>query len=269
MELRFKTSHVLLLAGAVALWTAPALAQSQTERRTDTEVRTLIEQVDTGRDKFEGNLEGKLKGSTLRDATKEVSVEAALQDYQDNVKKLKDRFMPEYSASAEVVTVLKQAEGFDKFMKATPTVVKGRSEWEHHVADLNRLAAVYATTFPIKEGVAARRINDKETAEFAGAIADAADKVKDEFDKVPVTALPKPQKDAVKKSLELLEKQAENVKSRVGDHKPATAETRQLISQVAAAQKLLDAHPTPSAAGSWGALQSALNSLQQAFNLPK
>ena len=31
----------------------------------------------------------------------------ALQDYQDNTKKLKDRFKEDYSAGAEVATVLK------------------------------------------------------------------------------------------------------------------------------------------------------------------
>src|SRR5262245_25357249 len=104
--------HILLLAGAVALWSMPALAQPATERKTDAEVKTLIEQVDTGRDKFEGNLEGKFKDSVLRSADREVKVSAALQDYQDNVKKLKDRFTAEYAASAEVLTVLKQAEAF-------------------------------------------------------------------------------------------------------------------------------------------------------------
>src|SRR5262245_57772293 len=108
--MRHTLRHTLFLAGAVALWSMPAFAQSSTtERRTDNEVKTLIEQVDTGRDKFEGNLDGRFKDSVIRGTDKEVKVSNALQDYQDNVKKLKERFTAEYAASAEVLTVLKQA----------------------------------------------------------------------------------------------------------------------------------------------------------------
>ena len=262
-------AQVMLLAGFVALWSIPALAQAAPERLTDPDVKALINQVDEGRDKFEGNLDGKLKDSILRDATQEVKVSAALQDYQDNVKKLQERFTEDYSASAELVTVLKQAARFDAFMQATPSVTKGRSEWEHHVADLKRLAAVYGAMFPLSEGIPVRRMNDKETANVANDLKDAADRVKDEFGKLPVATLPKADKDAVKKDLELLVKQADTVKSRTEDHKPATAEAKQVVAQMAVVQKFIDAHPAPTVKTNWDAAQAAFVKLQQAFGLTK
>ena len=111
-------SRITLLASALSLWSMPAPAQARVERLSDKDVKALIEQVDEGRDKFEGNLDGKFKGSTLRTANGETKVEGALQDYQDNTKKLKDRFTEDYSASAEVATVLKQSTAIDTFMKA-------------------------------------------------------------------------------------------------------------------------------------------------------
>ena len=46
-----------------------------------------------GRDKFEGNLDGQFKASTVRGPSGvETKVAGALQDYQDNTQKLKDRF---------------------------------------------------------------------------------------------------------------------------------------------------------------------------------
>jgi hypothetical protein len=261
-------AQVILLAGSL-LWSLPALAQTAPERLTDNEVKDLIEQVDSGRDKFEGNLEGKFKDSVLRNPTGEVKVAAALQDYQDNIKKLKERFTDDYSASAEVGTVLKQASNFDKFLHDTPSIVKGRSEWDHHAADLKRLAAAYATTFPQPVAGAApvRRINDKETAVTAENLAKAADKVKDAYNDVLDTALPKPDKDAIKQALELLVKQTEEVKSRTGDHKPATAEMKLVAAQVPVVQKLLTAHPLPAAKTSWETVQSDLAKLKQAFNM--
>jgi hypothetical protein len=262
-------AQVILVAGSLFLWSLPARAQTAPERLTDNEVKELIEQVDSGRDKFEGNLEGKFKDSVLRNPTGEVKVAAALQDYQDNIKKLKERFTDDYSASAEVGTVLKQASNFDKFLRDTPSVVKGRSEWEHHAADLKRLAAAYAATFPtpVVGTPTVRRINDKETAVTAENLAKAGDKVKDAYDSVPDSALPKATKDGIKKELELLVKHTENVKSRTGDHKPATAEMKQVVAQVSVVQKLLTAHPLPAAKTSWDTVQSELAKLKQAFNL--
>ena len=56
----------ILVASTLPLWSTPALAQARPERHSDQAVKTLIAQVDTGRDKFEGNLDGDFKGSTIR-----------------------------------------------------------------------------------------------------------------------------------------------------------------------------------------------------------
>jgi hypothetical protein len=259
----FAHAQVILLASALSLWSIPALTQAPPERVPDNDVKTLIDQVDEGRDKFEGNLDGEFKGSTLRGPSGETKVAAALQDYQDNVKKLKERFNQDYSASAEVATVLKQATSIDKFMQATPSVSKGRSEWDRQAASLKQLAEVYGTTFPTPEGATARRMNDKETAAAAADIAAAADRFKSDLDKA--STLPKPDKDAAKKDVEVLIKQANAVKSRTSDGKPATAELRQLVEQVAKLQTLVAAHQIPTAMTNWQTVQTALGKLQQAF----
>ena len=89
-----------------------------TERLSDKDVKTLIDQVDEGRDKFEGNLDGQFKGSTVRGPSGETKVAGALQDYQDNTQKLKDRFTPDYSASAE--SPLEDGHYVSKLVPASP-----------------------------------------------------------------------------------------------------------------------------------------------------
>ena len=79
----------------------PASAQAAA-RLSDKEVKSLFEQIYTDRDKFEGNLDNTVKNSTIRTASREISVEDALQDLQDNANKMKDRFNDDYAASAEV-----------------------------------------------------------------------------------------------------------------------------------------------------------------------
>ena len=256
--------QTVLLVSALSLLTMPALAQVRPERLSDKDVKTLIDQVDEGRDKFEGNLDGKFKGSTVRGPNGETKVAGALQDYQDNTQKLKDRFTPDYAASAEVATVLKQSTAIDTFMQGSASAMKGRSEWDRQTANLKHLAEAYGTTFPLADGAPVRRMNDKETVTTAAAIATAADRFKHDLDKDKT--LLKPEKDAAKKDVELLIKQADAVKSRTSDGKPATGEVRQLVEQVAKLQTFVGAHPIPTMTN-WQAVQTSLAKLQQAFGL--
>ena len=149
-------------------------------------------------------------------------------------------------------------------MQGSPSDMKGRSEWDRQAANLKHLAEAYGTTFPLPDGAAVRRMNDKETAGAAAAIATAADRFKSDLDKDKTLA--KPDKDAAKKDVELLIKQADAVKSRTSDGKPATAEVRQLVEQVAKLQTFVGAHPIPTMTN-WQAVQTSLGKLQQAFGL--
>ena len=107
-------------------------------------------------------------------------------------------------------------------------------------------------------------MNDGEAAGFAEEIAEAADEFKHDLDKA--TAPPTPERTAAKKELDVLIKHAKDVKSRVGDGKPATAQVRQLLEQAAKLQAHFTANPLPTMSN-WDAVQASLGKLQQAFNL--
>jgi hypothetical protein len=254
--------RTILIATALSLASMPAYAQSRVERPSDKEVKALIDQVYEGRDKFEGNLDGAFKGSTVKGPNGETKVSGALQDYQDSANKLKERFTAEYSASAEVTIILKQSMAIAAFLDGQPGTMKGRSEWDRHTAILKRLAEAYGTTFPLPAGATPGRMNDKETAEAAGATADAAKGFKSAIDKDATLA--KPDKDAAKRDVDALIKLADTVKSRTNDGKPATAEVRQLVEQAAKLQTFAAAHP---AITNWPAVQTSLGKLQKAFGL--
>ena len=256
----------ILLVSALAGWAVPGFAQTS-DRLSDKDVKAIIDQVDTGRDKFEGNLDGQFKGSTIRGPAGETKVGGALQDYQDSTKKLQERFKADYAAGPEVTTVLKQSTQIDTFMKGSPTSMKGRSEWDAQVLNLRRLAESYGTTFPTPDGAVVRRMNDKEVADAAASVGTAAERFKDELDKASTVA--KPARDAAKKDVEALVKQAETVESRINDGKPATAEVRQLIEQTHRVQGFVDANPIPAAMPNWQSVQASLAKLQQAFGLAR
>jgi hypothetical protein len=257
--------RIVLLASALSVMAAPVLAQAP-ERLADKDVKALLEEVDTGRDKFEGNLDGEFKSSTITNANGETKVSIALQDYQDATQKLKDRFTADYAAAAEVATVLKQSTAINAFMLRQPSSMKGRPEWDRQAVNLQKLAAVYGTAFPLADSAVARRTNDKEVAAAAAAVAAAADRFKADLDKA--TGVAKPDKDAAKKDIELVEKQANVVKSRVNDGSPAATDVKLLVAQVNGLQGAVDRHSLATTAN-WQAVQASLVKLQQAFGLTR
>jgi hypothetical protein len=261
MEFRYRIAGVMV--GALVL-TASAAAAQTAERLSDKEVKAIIDEVDTGRDKFEGNLDGDFKGSTLRGPSGETKVSGALQDYQDSTMKLKERFNADYSASAEVTTVLKQSMQIEGFMRGPSSPSKGRNEWDRQTVNLKRLAEAYGTTFPLPAGATVRRMNDKESAAAAGMVADQAEQVKRavEADRT----LAKPERDALKEEVEGVIRQAKTLESRLKDGKPATADGRALREKVlaltAGGRKLPPTVLTPI-----GGMRAPLEKLDQVFGI--
>jgi hypothetical protein len=240
--------------------------QGAGERLTDKQVKQVIEDVDQSRDRFEDQLDGKVKSSTLRTATGEIRVDKYLDDLQDNVKHLKDRFSTSYSASKEAETVLKQGTEINTAMRAQPKEIKGSSEWDTLAQNLNRLAQAYRTSFPLPPDASVRRINDGEAAQAANNLAKSADELKDQVGKD--SSIPKPAKDGIKSQLETVSKQASALKSRLSDGQPATAEMRTLMGSLGSVTSLMGTTTMmPATTSAWKAVQGPLDSLKQAFDV--
>ena len=236
------------------------------QRLSDKDVKEIFEAVHNGRDRFEDQLDGKLKRSVVRGPRGEVNVEEYLDDLQDNVNKLRERFKPNYAASAEVTTVLRQATDIHRFIKSQPAELKGGSEWDRLVADLTRLAQAYSTTFPLPADGSARRINDDEASRAAAEVAKQANELKNAINKEK--GMPKPERDAIRKDLDVVKKDAETVKSRAADGKPAAAEARQLFDSASRVSSALGGRTlAPAASEAYGHLRSNLTTLQQAYGL--
>ena len=256
---------------AVLVVSLVAPASTAAERPSDKDVKQLLERVDNGRDRFEDQLDGKLKRTILRGPGGEVNVERYLDDLQENVDKLKDRFTPQYAASAEATTVLRQGADIQRFMATQAPNLDGMSEWNRLAATLGELAAAYGTTFPIPEGQAARRLNDAEVKKAAEETAKGADRFKKDLEsslKVDAT-VDKPTLTAAVKEVEELKKDAQRLASRVGGGKPASGEAKALLERAAAIRAAGINRPlSPAAKSAWGVIDGHLANVAQAFGLP-
>jgi hypothetical protein len=259
------TGATFVLAVLVAAQGVPA------DRLTDKDVKELIERVDEERDRFEDQLDGDLKRSILRGPGGEVHVERYLDDLQENVDRLKERFTPQYAASQEATTVLRQASDIHRYMSTQAPNFKGASEWNRLSSSLSQLAAVYGTALPIPAGQLARRINDRELRQAADNVAKNADRFKKELDSAlkKDKSIDKATRDAAVSEAEALKQDAKTLSSRIGEGKPASGEARQVVERAAKIGAAAAAKPlSPAAQSAWSAVGSSLDTVAQGFGLP-
>ncbi len=131
---------------------------------------------------------------------------------------------------------------------------------------LPMLLLAYGTGFQMVAGAAAVRMNDTEVAATASSMAAAAARFKSDLDRA--VSLATPAKEAAKKDAEALIDQANAVKSRAGNGKPATSEVRELVEYASLLQAFVARHSIPETEN-WLAMEASLAKLQQAFGLAR
>jgi hypothetical protein len=271
-------AHPIVIAFALAsalvmLPAMPVAGQAPSgERLNDNDVKELLDRIDHDRDRFEDQLDGKLKRSIIRGPGGEVNVEKYLDDLQENMDKLKGRFTPQYAASAEVTTVLRQGSDIQRYMSTLPPDFDGASEWNRLAASLGELAACYGTKIPLGPDQQARRLNDGEVKKTAEAIAKNADEYKKQLDaslKKDKT-IDRATREAAVSDAESVKEGAKKLASLVGDRKPASGEAKALFQHVATVQSAgAGRNLSPAARSAWGAMQADLAKISQAFGIAR
>lgn len=252
-----------IAAGALVMIAAGAVAQPA-QRLTDNDIKRLVADVDQARNRFDDQLDGKVKNGIVRGTKGEIHVKSALEDFERDMENLKTRYAVDYAASTEVQTVLRRANVLQEIMQAQPAGLKGTSEWEKLAAQLRGLAVAYSVEFPLAEGMAARRINDAEAAASAGLLVDQADAVKDAVNADRTMA--KADKTALKNRVTEFAKQAKLVESRLKEHQAATAEVRVLREAFTGLAPEGSQLP-PSVLKLLGAMRAPIDKLDRAFGV--
>lgn len=262
--------NFMALACAIGTTAVLALPAVSFDRRNDKDVKTLIERINQERDRFEDQLDGKLKRSIIRGPGGEVNVERYLDDLQDNVGKLKERFTPQYSASAEVTTVLRQGSDIQRFMATQAPNFDGASEWNRLAASLGELAEIYGTTMPILEGQQARRMNDREVQKAADDVAKSADRFKKDLDSALKAdkAVDKVARETAVAEADGLKEAAKTLASLVGDGRPASGELKALLDRATRIRAASSGRAiSPAAQTAWRSVETGLDTVAMGFGV--
>ena len=251
---------------ALLLLPVPALAA---DRPNDRDLKKLIERLYEERDRFEDQLDGTLKRSTLRGPQGEVIVERVLDDLQTNLSSFKERFKPEYAAGTEAATVLRQATGIHRYMASQAPTLKGQSEWNRMATTMGEIAGAYGTTFPLPDGATVRRYNDPEVKQAAEQIATVSDRLKSALDtalKADKT-IDKATREAAIKEVESAKTAAKTLVSRLNDQQPAAADAKAALDRIAAAQKAAGRSTAPAVLTAVGGMKAATSTIATAFGI--
>lgn len=261
------TIFIVGAAQAAMLVSGPLLAA---DRMSDHDVKQLIDQIRSSEDRFNDALDDSVKHGRLRGPNGDVDVHEFLEDFEENLDRVKDRFKPDYSASNEVKVALLQANAIDTFFRSRPAGTKGESEWHRLVDNLEVLAAAYHASFPLAADAPVRRVNDKEIEAAAEAVAKNGDHFKSALD----DALKKdPSMDAASRKqvieqAEALVDDAKTLRSRVSDGKPSSGEAGRVVQQAEQLQQWLAGRTLgPPVTSNWSALGPYLQTISTAYGL--
>ncbi|HKE87940.1 MAG TPA: hypothetical protein VKB50_29495 [Vicinamibacterales bacterium] len=254
----------LTLLAIAALGWSPVFAA---DRLTDRDVKALVERIDEGRKRFEDALDDKLKDDIVRTPTGEVDVKRYLDDFEENIERLKARLKPDYAASAEAAAVLRQGSAIEAFFRAQPPGTRGESEWNRLATDLQALARAYGAEFPLGEHTAVRRIGDRELAGAVDSVAQTADRLKGSLDSDLKKGAPadQPTREAAVRDADQLSKDARALRDRVKDGKPSSAEADRLLAQASKMHAFIGSHQLPMSAGLWSEVPMRLQSIATAY----
>jgi hypothetical protein len=112
-------------------------------RLTDREVEQILDRIERQSERFQSSLDSSLDRSRLDGTRREDNINAFIKDFNDEVKRLHDRFSDHKSVAADVQAVLDRAARIDDFMYRNRVARNAQDEWSNLKASLDELSRAY------------------------------------------------------------------------------------------------------------------------------
>jgi len=116
-------------------------------RLSDKEVEQILHRIEDQSGKFRNSLDSALDRSRLNDTDREDDINAFVKEFDQEVRRLHDRFDEHKSVAADVQSVLDRAARIDGFMHRRGLTGKAQNEWSALRANLDQLAEVYSVNW--------------------------------------------------------------------------------------------------------------------------
>lgn len=113
-------------------------------RLTDREVEQILDRIERQSERFRSSLDSSLDRSRLDGTRREDDINAFIKDFNDEVKRLHDRFSDHKSVAADVQSVLDRAARIDEFMSRNRIDGRAQEDWSRLRANLDELSQAYS-----------------------------------------------------------------------------------------------------------------------------
>jgi hypothetical protein len=133
----------VLTPSTVATGTAVGLPY----RLSDKEIERILHRIENQSGKFRGSLDSALDRSRLNDTDREDNINSFIKEFDQEVKRLHDRFDDRKSVAADVQSVLDHAARIDNFMRRRGLGERAEREWSALRANLDQLAEAYSVSW--------------------------------------------------------------------------------------------------------------------------
>jgi hypothetical protein len=143
MKIIYKTFGVGLLVALINVGATTAILAQRQYRDSDTNMRNLIQRIETRTDTFSRTLENALDRSRLNNTSREDEINRLVTDFEYATDQLKARFENRQSTSADARAVLERAALIDRFLVNNRLDTRVDPDWRLLQTDLDLLARAY------------------------------------------------------------------------------------------------------------------------------
>jgi hypothetical protein len=138
-----RVQYILMTALVVALAGVSMTAQAQRPYRNDRAVRQILTRIDNRTNQFRNSLDAALDRSRIDGTRREDNINQFVQDFDNAVESLRDRFNSRTETTADVQNVLNVAIRIDNFMRRNRLATNAQNDWMALRSDVNQLATAY------------------------------------------------------------------------------------------------------------------------------
>lgn len=143
MRIIYKTFGVGLLVALINVGATTAILAQRQYRDSDTNMRNLIQRIETRTDTLSRTLQDALDRSRLNNTSREDEINRLVTDFEYATDQLKARFENRQSTSADARAVLERAAFIDRFLVNNRLDTRVDQDWRLLQTDLDLLARAY------------------------------------------------------------------------------------------------------------------------------
>jgi hypothetical protein len=285
--MRFKSSLIALVFVVTCLgFATQARAQvvGQPYRLTDKEVERILHRIENQATNFRRSLDAALDRSRLDDTNREDDINAFIKNFNEQTKRLHDRFDDRKAVAADVEAVLNSAASIDRFMQRQRLSERAQTDWTTFRASLDDLAQAYNVTWRW-EGLAVvgpttvvigtpvglpYRLSDKEVEQMLHRIEQQSGKFRDSLD----SALDRSRldetdrEDNINAFIKEFDQEVKRLHDRFDERKSVTADVQAVLDRAARIDAFMRRRGlTEKAQNEWSALRANLDQLAAAYSV--